>query len=35
VLDARRRVHALDSIDWADYVHYGSPDFTIGAPDPD
>ena len=35
VLDARRRVHAQDSIDWADYVHYGSPDFTIGAPDPD
>ena len=34
VLDARRRVHAQDSIDWADYVHYGSADFTIGAPDP-
>jgi pimeloyl-ACP methyl ester carboxylesterase len=35
VLDARRRVYAQDSIDWADYVHYGSPDFTIGAPDQD
>jgi CHAT domain-containing protein len=35
VLDARRRVHEQSSIDWADYVHYGSPDFTIGAPDPD
>jgi CHAT domain-containing protein len=32
VLDARRRVYAQGSIDWADYVHYGSPEFTIGAP---
>ncbi len=27
VLIARRRVEALPSIDWADYVHYGSPEF--------
>jgi hypothetical protein len=33
VLAARRRVLALDSIDWADYVLYGSPDFTVGNPD--
>jgi CHAT domain-containing protein len=33
VLSARRRVLQLDSIDWADYVLYGSPDFTVGNPD--
>jgi CHAT domain-containing protein len=32
VLAARRRVLELDSIDWADYVLYGSPDFTVGDP---
>ena len=32
VLDARQRVLALDSIDWADYVLYGSPDFAVGHP---
>jgi len=31
VLEARRGVFAHGSIDWADYVHYGSPEFTIGA----
>jgi CHAT domain-containing protein len=30
VLAARRRVYEQRSIDWADYVHYGSPDFTLG-----
>jgi hypothetical protein len=30
VLDARRRVHAQDSIDWADYVRYGSPTHDRG-----
>jgi len=29
VLEARQRVHALGSIDWADYVHYGSPQFVL------
>jgi CHAT domain-containing protein len=33
VLDARQRVLALGSIDWADYVLYGSPDFTVGRSD--
>jgi CHAT domain-containing protein len=33
VLEARRGVFAHGSIDWADYVHYGSPEFTIGAAD--
>jgi len=27
--DARAAVQALPSVDWADYVHYGSPGFTI------
>jgi len=31
VLAARRRVLELDSIDWADYVLYGSPDFAVGS----
>jgi CHAT domain-containing protein len=29
VLVARRRVEAVPSIDWADYVHYGSPEFRL------
>lgn len=29
VLAARHRVAALPSIDWADYVHYGSPEFRL------
>jgi CHAT domain-containing protein len=35
VLQARRRVLELGSIDWADYVLYGSPDFTVGQSDHD
>jgi hypothetical protein len=35
VLDARQRVLALGSIDWADYVLYGSPDFTVVRSDHD
>jgi hypothetical protein len=35
VLEARRRVHELDSVDWADYVLYGSPDFTVVRADHD
>jgi pimeloyl-ACP methyl ester carboxylesterase len=31
VLTARQRVLALGSIDWADYVLYGSPDFRLAA----
>jgi pimeloyl-ACP methyl ester carboxylesterase len=30
VLTARQRVLELGSIDWADYVLYGSPDFRLG-----
>jgi len=33
VLAARQRVFASGSIDWADYVHYGSPAFQLGNPD--
>ena len=33
VIAARRRVFALASIDWADYVHYGAPQFRLGNPD--
>ena len=29
LLQSRRRVFALKSIDWADYVHYGDPDFRL------
>jgi hypothetical protein len=29
VLAARRRLHAMPSVDWADYVHYGSPEFRL------
>jgi pimeloyl-ACP methyl ester carboxylesterase len=32
-LAARRRVLALESIDWADYVLYGSFDVVVGRPD--
>jgi pimeloyl-ACP methyl ester carboxylesterase len=32
VLAARLRVFRQGSIDWADYVHYGSPDFVVGVP---
>jgi CHAT domain-containing protein len=35
VLAARHRVRAIDSLDWADYVLYGSPDFAVGQPDHD
>ncbi len=31
VLAARRRVAAIPSIDWADYVHYGNADFRLVA----
>ena len=29
VLAARRRVRDLRSPDWADYIHYGDPDFRL------
>ncbi len=29
VLTARRRLAAIPSIDWADYVHYGNPEFQL------
>ena len=29
VLAARRRIAALPSLDWADYVHYGNPEFRL------
>ena len=29
LLQSRRRVLGLKSIDWADYVHYGDPDFRL------
>ena len=29
VLAARRRLEAIPSVDWADYVHYGSPEFRL------
>jgi hypothetical protein len=35
VLAARQGVLQLGSIDWADYILYGSPDFTVGRPDHD
>jgi len=34
VLAARRRLFADGSIDWADYVHYGSSDFALREPGP-
>ncbi|MCJ7452768.1 MAG: CHAT domain-containing protein, partial [Steroidobacteraceae bacterium] len=30
MLEARRKVLAAASIDWADYVHYGNPGFRLG-----
>jgi len=29
VLTARRRLEAIPTVDWADYVHYGSPAFRL------
>jgi CHAT domain-containing protein len=29
VLTGRRQLAALPSLDWADYVHYGNPDFRL------
>jgi hypothetical protein len=29
VLAARRRLQAMPSLDWADYVHYGNLDFRL------
>ena len=29
VLGARRRLQAMPSIDWADYIHYGNPEFRL------
>ena len=29
VLTARRRLEAIPTVDWADYVHYGSPEFQL------
>jgi pimeloyl-ACP methyl ester carboxylesterase len=29
LLEGRRTVFASASIDWADYIHYGSPDFVV------
>jgi hypothetical protein len=29
VLAARRRVAAIPSLDWADYVHYGNAEFRL------
>ena len=29
VLTARRRLASIPSIDWADYVHYGNPEFQL------
>ena len=29
VLAARRRLESIPSVDWADYVHYGSPEFRL------
>jgi CHAT domain-containing protein len=34
MLAARQRVLALDSIDWADYVLYGTPDFGFPGSSP-
>jgi len=31
LVEARRAVRTLPSIDWADYVHYGDPAFTLKA----
>jgi len=32
VLAARLRLFAEGSVDWADYVHYGSSDFALREP---
>ena len=32
VLAGRRAVRAVGSRDWADYIHYGSPDFVLKVP---
>ena len=32
VLAARRRIAAIPSLDWADYIHYGSPEFRLALP---
>ena len=29
VLAARQQLQAIQSVDWADYVHYGSPEFRL------
>jgi len=29
VLSARRRLESIPTVDWADYVHYGSPEFRL------
>jgi len=29
VLTARRRLESMPTVDWADYVHYGSPEFRL------
>jgi len=29
LLDARRALHREKLLDWADYIHYGSPDFVV------
>jgi len=32
VLAARRRLESIPTVDWADYVHYGSPAFRLANP---
>jgi hypothetical protein len=32
VLAARRRLESIPTVDWADYVHYGSPEFRLTIP---
>lgn len=34
MLEARRHVRDLRSVDWADYVHYGNPAFQLRLPHP-
>jgi CHAT domain-containing protein len=29
VLAGRQQLQGMPSVDWADYVHYGSPDFRL------
>ena len=31
VLAGRQQLQQMRSIDWADYVHYGSPEFRLAA----